>query len=189
MSFSRFKTALALCVLAAGCVPCLCAQEKPAKFDPALTRVLVEGTASPVEVIAAMAAEQEMLAEATDRAALGDIAGSWALLVADFDEQPGKSGLRSDRIGWRAATVTGFLRNQNRLAESFALARLALMHSWCRAGGDEVRYWAAVVALDGTHDRKAALQWLGSARSDESPRLKDIRGRLEKIDNAFRTRG
>lgn len=152
----------------------------------------IEDPAAPVsDVLAALAAERQMLVVATMYAADDDVSGAWKILTNDVAESRQQPGVSADRLGWRTATVTGFLINQGKRAAANRLARLALTQSWSRAAGqsEEVSFWCAKLAIETLNDRKEALRYLGSAKAQEKTRVKDLREALQAAEKAFPGRG
>lgn len=159
-------------------------------LSPGVSSVLGDPTAPINSTLSALAAERQMLVVATEYAMDGDFMGAWDIVSADIAQTPGQKGLSPDRLGWRTATVIGFLGNRGNQSAANQFARLVLNKPWCRAGSpsDEVRYWCALIAAEALNDRRQSLRWLGAARSDERARTKSLRENLDAAEKAFPSR-
>jgi hypothetical protein len=147
----------------------------------AMSRILVNASGvSSDTLMAALAAENAMLADVVKMAAGGDIAGAWETMTADIAGEGNPEGITPDRVGWRAATVVGFLQNQSSYEAADLVAKIALNAEWCRRpANDDICYWCARIAYDGLGDQDLAIRWIGSQRSDEAPRIGELRSMLE----------
>jgi hypothetical protein len=187
----QFRTALVVALLGSGLTAF--AQDLDYGIPSTVTRVLVDASGvTPQQQIAALSTEQQMMARAAKIAAAGELKRAWKALTADVAKNTGKGndGISADRLGWRVATVVGFLKNQSEGEIADTFARYALGESWCQQSpSDEVRYWCAVLAVDGMGDRKSAKAWLGSAKSGEAARIKAFRDKLDNAEKAFDGRG
>jgi hypothetical protein len=140
-------------------------------------------------------AEQRLVLEATKTASAGNADLAWKTIVADVaDDATSKAGVSPARLGWRAASVAGFLRNQGKYVEADRFARIALSAPWCdldriaeRKERAEVLYWCAWLASEVVGERTLALEWLAKADLDDpdSERIIDLRLRLIEAEQAF----
>jgi hypothetical protein len=140
-------------------------------------------------------AERQAVLDAMELAAAGNHAAAWALLTADVaDGRVRMDGVSPARLGWRATTVAGFLRNQSKYDEAGAFARFALAQSWCdleRIGQAKERarifYWSALLAADFAGDRDRALEWIARADAEDpdSEPIMELRQRLAEAAISF----
>lgn len=130
-----------------------------------------------------VATDQRLIWTAAQQAAAGECAEAWKTI----SETPAQS-LSAARIGFRARSVAGFLRNMGRLAEAERFARIALASTrlapkQANAGAEhgEARYWRASLAADILHDPEEALR-LSQADEGEpdDPRMAPLRARLRR---------
>ena len=141
----------------------------------------------------AAAPSDPVLEAAQQKQALLQRAMRWCLIgkfdaaLAALQENPDQSDPAAAELGWRAATVVGFLKNQSRYAEAERLAQLALRQSWCAGAQSDaqVRYWTAWLALEGLGDRQQALRSLGEAGPADPASAAPLRTRLEKSLQSF----
>jgi len=155
-------------------------QEVRRGLPVATSRALVDSSGvSSDALLAALAAENAMLADVVKMAADGDIAGAWETMTADIAGEGDPAGIAPDRVGWRAATVVGFLQNRSSYGAADLFAKVALNAAWCRRPVDDgIRYWCARIAYDGLGDQDLAIRWIGDERFGEASRIGELRIRL-----------
>lgn len=165
------------------------AQNSSDGIDDATSKIVADRVAAtPAQQMAAQAKEQELLARAARLAIGGELRRAWKAIVADLGSNNGKNsdGILAERLGWRVLSVVGFLKNQEEGEIADAFARFALGEPWCqKSPSDVVRYWCAQIALEGAHDRRAALLWLGAANPGEGDAVQQLRKQLEAEEAAF----
>lgn len=172
--------------------PCGWAQGQAARgVSPSVSKLIEDPSAPVNDVLAALAAEREMVIVATALASEGDIAGAWRILSSDVKDARQLEGVSADRLGWRAATVAAFLANQENHDAAIRFAKLALKQDWTRASehNDEVAYWSAKIASEILSDRKQALRFIGAGKAHEPARMKELRETLKAAEKAFDGRG
>jgi len=153
---------------------------------PATPEQSEAGTLTPAAAAALVpeeaANDQRLIWTATQQAAAGECAEAWKTI------SEGAAALSADRIGFRARSVAGFLRNMGRLAEAERIARLALSSEGtspakAKLGAERsaARYWRAALAAEILNDPEQALRMLqADERETEDPRAASLRARHQR---------